>query len=82
MGFTFSADESAKSVHTGLTAPEAVVLASLNAAPATAGWTTDRARKLREAVLTEGFRSAPTEGRGSRSRRTGALVWTNGAKRT
>lgn len=62
-GFTFTADEVvAKPVHTGLTAPEALVLTSLNSALATAGWTADRARRLREAVLTEGFQARADRG--------------------
>jgi hypothetical protein len=55
-GFAFgTAEDAGRPVHTGLTAPEAVVLTSLNAALATAGWAPDRARRLREAVLTHGF---------------------------
>lgn len=61
-GFTFAADNTAKPVHTGLTAPEAVVLTTLNSALATAGWTADRARRLREAVLTEGFQTRADRG--------------------
>ncbi|MGH3376637.1 MAG: hypothetical protein ACRDP6_18040 [Actinoallomurus sp.] len=62
-GFTFTADDAtAKPVHTGMTAPEAVVLTSLNSALATAGWTADRSRRLREAVLTEGFQVRPERG--------------------
>jgi hypothetical protein len=62
-GFTFTAgDIAAKPVHTGLTAPEAVVLTSLNSALATAGWTVDQARRLREAVLTEGFQTRADRG--------------------
>jgi hypothetical protein len=62
-GFTFKADDAAaKPVHTGLTAPEAVVLTSLNSALITAGWTTDRARRLREAVLAEGFQTRADRG--------------------
>jgi hypothetical protein len=62
-GFTFTADDAAaKPVHTGLTAPEAVVLTSLNSALATAGWTADRARRLREAILTEGFQTRADRG--------------------
>jgi hypothetical protein len=49
-------------VHTGLTAPEAVVLTSLNSALATAGWTSEQARRLREAVLTEGFQTRADRG--------------------
>jgi hypothetical protein len=64
-GFTFRADEVAsRPVHTGLTAPEAVVLTSLNSALATAGWSADKARRLREVVLTEGFQ--PRTDRGPR----------------
>ncbi|MDN3351597.1 hypothetical protein [Actinomadura sp. DC4] len=55
-GFTFpTGDAAARPVHTGLTAPEAVVLTSLNSALAKAGWTPDTARRLREAVLADGF---------------------------
>jgi hypothetical protein len=62
-GFTFNADDvAARPVHTGLTAPEAVVLSSLNSALATAGWTPDQARRLREAVLTDGFQSRAERG--------------------
>jgi hypothetical protein len=62
-GFTFQDDDvTAKPVHTGMTAPEAVVLTSLNSALATAGWPADRSRRLREAVLTEGFQSRPERG--------------------
>jgi hypothetical protein len=61
-GFTFRSDEAERPVHTGLTAPEAVVLTSLNAALASAGWPSDRARRLREAVLTDGFQSRAERG--------------------
>jgi hypothetical protein len=61
-GFTFRAQDAGRPVHTGLTAPEAVVLASLNAALASAGWPSDRARRLREAVLTQGFQPRPERG--------------------
>lgn len=62
-GFTFKSREAAtKPVHTGLTAPEAVVLTSLNSALASAGWTADRSRRLREAVLTEGFQTRAERG--------------------
>jgi len=64
-GFVFRADGvAARPVHTGLTAPEAVVLTSLNSALATAGWAPDQARRLREAVLTGGFQ--PRADRGPR----------------
>jgi hypothetical protein len=42
-------------VHTGLTAPEAVVLASVNAALERADWDVRSARRLRELILNEGF---------------------------
>lgn len=45
----------ARRVHAGLTAPEALVLASLNAALDRAGWPPVQARRLREVVLNEGF---------------------------
>jgi len=61
-GFTFTADGADRPVHTGLTAPEAVVLTSLNSALATAGWTPDQARRLREAVLTGGFQPRAERG--------------------
>lgn len=62
-GFTFKADDVvAKPVHTGLTAPEAMVLTSLNSALATAGWTADQSRRLREAVLAEGFQPRAERG--------------------
>jgi hypothetical protein len=61
-GLTFTADNAAKPVHTGLTAPEAVVLTTLNSALATAGWTADRARRLRETVLTDGFQTRADRG--------------------
>src|SRR3569833_2202304 len=61
-GFTFRAEDAARPVHTGLTAPEAVVLASLNSALASAGGPSDRARRLREAVLTEGFQTRAERG--------------------
>jgi hypothetical protein len=62
-GFTFTADgAAAKPVHTGLTASEAVVLTSLNSALATAGWTADGSRRLRDAVLTEGFQPRAERG--------------------
>jgi hypothetical protein len=62
-GFTFHADDvAARPLHTGLTAPEAVVLTSLNSALATAGWTPDQARRLREAVLTNGFQTRAERG--------------------
>jgi hypothetical protein len=62
-GFTFRADGIvSRPVHTGLTAPEAVVLTSLNSALATAGWSADQARRLREAVLTDGFQSRTDRG--------------------
>jgi hypothetical protein len=62
-GFTFHADDvAARPVHIGLTAPEAVVLTSLNSALATAGWAPDQARRLREAVLTNGFQSRAERG--------------------
>ncbi len=62
-GFTFHEDDAAaRPVHTGLTAPEAVVLTSLNSALASAGWTPDEARRLREAVLTDGFQPRAERG--------------------
>jgi hypothetical protein len=61
-GFTFRAGDAGRPVHTGLTAPEAVVLTSLNAALASAGWPSDRARRLREAVLTDGFKPRAERG--------------------
>jgi hypothetical protein len=62
-GFTFHADDvAARPVHTGLTASEAVVLTSLNSALATAGWTPDQARRLRETVLTHGFQPRAERG--------------------
>jgi hypothetical protein len=62
-GFTFRAKEVAgRPVHTGLTAPEAVVLTSLNATLATAGWSPDQARRLRETVLTKGFQARAERG--------------------
>jgi hypothetical protein len=64
-GFTFrAAQDAGRPVHTGLTAPEAVVLTSLNAALASADWSPDQARRLREAVLTDGFQ--PRADRGPR----------------
>ncbi|MFB9833248.1 hypothetical protein [Actinoallomurus acaciae] len=61
-GFTFRAGDAERPVHTGLTAPEAVVLTSLNAALASAGWPSDRARRLREAVLSDGFQPRTERG--------------------
>jgi hypothetical protein len=64
-GFTFrsrNTNDAARPVHTGLTAPEAVVLTSLNSALASAGWSPDQARKLREAVLTNGFQPRAERG--------------------
>ncbi|HZE32459.1 MAG TPA: hypothetical protein VE198_13595, partial [Actinoallomurus sp.] len=64
-GFTFrstGSGDAGRPVHTGLTAPEAVVLTSLNSALATAGWSSDQARKLREAVLTDGFQPRAERG--------------------
>jgi hypothetical protein len=52
----------AKPVHTGLTASEAMVLASVNIAVQRAGWPADRARKLREVILTEGFQRRSDRG--------------------
>lgn len=51
-------------VHTGLTAPEITVLASVNAALDDAGWDAVQARRLREAICLEGF--ARREDRGPR----------------
>jgi hypothetical protein len=62
-GFTFRTEEVAdRPAHTGLTAPEAVVLGSLNAALASAGWSSDQARRVREAVLTDGFQPRAERG--------------------
>jgi hypothetical protein len=62
-GFTFtSAGGATRPVHTGLTAPEAVVLTSLNSALATAGWQAERARRLRDSVLTAGFQTRAERG--------------------
>jgi hypothetical protein len=61
--FVFRADgTAARPAHTGLTAPEAVVLTSLNSALASAGWPPDQARRLREAVLTGGFSARAERG--------------------
>jgi hypothetical protein len=49
-------------VHTGLTAPEVMVLASVNAALAEAGWEAVPARRLREAICVKGFASRPDRG--------------------
>lgn len=49
-------------VHTGLTAPEAMVLASVNIAVERAGWPADRARRLREVILTDGFQRRSDRG--------------------
>jgi hypothetical protein len=54
----------ARPVHTGLTAPEVTVLASVNAALADAGWDAVPARRLRDAILERGF--ARREDRGPR----------------
>jgi hypothetical protein len=63
-GFNFRTDDASRPVHTGLTAPEAVVLTSLNAALASADCSPDQARRLRETVLTDGFQ--PRADRGPR----------------
>jgi hypothetical protein len=62
--FASRAGDLDRPVHTGLTAPEAMVLTALNAALASAGWESDAARRLREAVLTQGFQ--PRADRGPR----------------
>ena len=49
-------------VHTGLTASEALVLTSVNAALERTGWDPQPARRLREAILTEGFQPRTERG--------------------
>lgn len=58
------ADVGTRRVHTGLTAPEVLVLAALNTALDAAGWPPEQARRLRERVLADGF--APRTDRGPR----------------
>jgi hypothetical protein len=60
--FASPAGDIDRPVHTGLTAPEAVVLTSLNAALISAGWEAGPAKRLREAVLTQGFQSRADRG--------------------
>jgi hypothetical protein len=62
--FAADAGDLDRPVHTGLTAPEAMVLTSLNSALISAGWESAQAKRLREAVLTKGFQ--PRADRGPR----------------
>ncbi len=52
----------AKPVHTGMTAAEASVMVSLNVALERASWGRQPANRLREAVITEGFRARASRG--------------------